>query len=76
MDSLRVRRAVLIASAAVFTASVATGVQSDARYQTRQSELTYVPEYWESSGQGVFPFDASNEAYKLGVNHLIYGLTH
>jgi hypothetical protein len=35
-----------------------------------------VPEYWEWSGQGLFPFDASNEAYKLGVNYLIYGLTH
>jgi hypothetical protein len=35
-----------------------------------------VPEYWEWSGQGIFPFDASNEAYKLGVNYVIYGLTH
>jgi len=35
-----------------------------------------VPEYWEWSGEGVFPFDTSNEAYKLGVNYLIYGLTH
>jgi hypothetical protein len=35
-----------------------------------------VPEYWEWSGQGLFPFDMSNEAYKLGVNYLIYGLTH
>ena len=30
----------------------------------------------EWSGQGLFPFDASNEAYKLGVNYMIYGLTH
>ena len=35
-----------------------------------------VPEYWEWSGQGLFPFDASNEAYKLGVNYMVYGLTH
>jgi hypothetical protein len=35
-----------------------------------------VPEYWEWSGEGLFPFDASNEAYKLGVNYMIYGLTH
>jgi hypothetical protein len=35
-----------------------------------------VPEYWEWSGEGLFPFDASNEAYKLGVNYLMYGLTH
>ena len=34
-----------------------------------------VPEYWEWSGQGLYPFDASNEAYKLGVNYLVYGLT-
>jgi hypothetical protein len=35
-----------------------------------------VPEYWEWSGQGLFPFDTSNDAYKLGVNYVIYGLTH
>ncbi len=35
-----------------------------------------VPEYWEWSGEGLYPFDTSNEAYKLGVNYLIYGLTH
>ena len=34
-----------------------------------------VPEYWEWSGEGLYPFDASNEAYKLGVNYVIYGLT-
>lgn len=35
-----------------------------------------VPEYWEWSGEGLFPFDTSNEAYKLGVNYTIYGHTH
>lgn len=35
-----------------------------------------VPEYWEWSGQGLFPFDTSNEAYKLGVNYMVYGTTH
>ena len=34
-----------------------------------------IPEYWEWSGEGLYPFDASNEAYKLGVNYFIYGLT-
>ena len=34
-----------------------------------------VPGYWERSGEGVFPFGASNDAYKLGVNYMIYGLT-
>jgi hypothetical protein len=27
-------------------------------------------------GAGAFPFDASNDAYKLGVNDVLYGLTH
>ena len=35
-----------------------------------------VPEYWEWSGEGLFPFNTSNEAYKLGVNYAIYGHTH
>jgi hypothetical protein len=35
-----------------------------------------VPEYSERSSQGRFPFDASNEADKLGVNYMIYGLSH
>jgi hypothetical protein len=34
-----------------------------------------VPEYWEWSGEGLYPFDTSNEAYKLGVNYVIYGLS-
>lgn len=34
-----------------------------------------VPEYWEWSGEGLYPFDASNEAYELGVNYVVYGLT-
>jgi hypothetical protein len=35
-----------------------------------------VAEYWEFVGQGYFPVDPSNEAFKLGVNYMIYGLTH
>lgn len=35
-----------------------------------------IAEYWEWSGQGWFPVDTTNEAYKLGVNYFIYGLTH
>ena len=40
------------------------------------TSTTTCPSTWEWSGQGMFPFDTSNEAYKLGVNYLIYGLTH
>jgi hypothetical protein len=33
-------------------------------------------EYWEWSATGMFPVDTTSEAYKLGVNYIIYGLTH
>lgn len=32
-------------------------------------------EYWEFSDTGMFPIDRSNEAYKIGVNYVIYALT-
>jgi hypothetical protein len=35
-----------------------------------------ISEYWEYSDRGYYPIDLSNEAYKLGVNYFIYGLTH
>jgi hypothetical protein len=33
-------------------------------------------EYWEFSDYGYYPIDLSNEAYKFGVNYVVYGLTH
>jgi hypothetical protein len=33
-------------------------------------------EYWEWSDTGMLPIDLSNEAYKLGVNYIFWGLTH
>jgi hypothetical protein len=33
-------------------------------------------EYWEYSDQGYYPIDLANEAYKLGVNYIVYGMTH
>jgi len=35
-----------------------------------------VGEYWQWSGTGFSPVPLTNEAYKLGVNYLIYALTH
>lgn len=35
-----------------------------------------IGDYWEWSGSGWVPIDISNEAFKLGVNYVIYGLTH
>jgi len=37
---------------------------------------TDVSQFWEWSGTGLRPIDDTNEAYKLGVNYVIYGLTH
>ena len=33
-------------------------------------------EYWEWSGTGFLPMDPTNGAFKLGVNYVIYALTH
>lgn len=35
-----------------------------------------ISEYWEYSDRGFAPVTDTNEAYKLGVNYVIYGLTH
>ena len=35
-----------------------------------------VGEYWEFSDEAMFPIDMSNTAYKLGVNYVIYAMTH
>jgi uncharacterized protein DUF4159 len=37
---------------------------------------TDVSQYWEYSGQGFTPISQSNEAYKMGVNYLIYAMSH
>ena len=35
-----------------------------------------VSEYWEWSDQSFLPIPLSNEAYRLGVNYVVYGMTH
>ena len=37
---------------------------------------TDLQEYWEFSDRGYYPIDLSNEAYKFGVNYLVYAFTH
>ncbi len=37
---------------------------------------TDISDFWEFSATGFRPIDESNEAYKLGVNYIMYGLTH
>lgn len=35
-----------------------------------------ISEYWEYSDTGFAPVDLTNEAYKFGVNYVMYALTH
>ncbi|MGH7714232.1 MAG: DUF4159 domain-containing protein [Gemmatimonadaceae bacterium] len=35
-----------------------------------------IGDYWEFSDEGFVPVELSNEAYKLGVNYIVYALTH
>ena len=35
-----------------------------------------IGDFWEWSDEDFFPVSLSNEAYKLGVNYVIYALTH
>lgn len=35
-----------------------------------------IGEYWEYSDAGWYPIDLTNEAYKLGVNYIVYAMTH
>lgn len=35
-----------------------------------------IGDYWEFSDEGYFPVDLSNTAYKLGVNYVVYAMTH
>ena len=37
---------------------------------------TDISEFWEFSDTGLKPIDESNEAYKLGVNYVVYGMLH
>jgi hypothetical protein len=34
-----------------------------------------ISEYWEWSDEDLFPVNMSNDAYKLGINYLVYALT-
>ena len=37
---------------------------------------TNLAEYWQMAGTGFFPIEASNIGFQLGVNYMMYGLTH
>lgn len=35
-----------------------------------------IGDYWEWSGESFYPIHLSNEAYKFGVNYVVYAMTH
>jgi Domain of unknown function (DUF4159) len=35
-----------------------------------------IAEYWEWSAEGLYNPDPTNNAYRLGVNYIVYGMTH
>lgn len=35
-----------------------------------------IGDYWEFSDSGWYPIPLSNEAYKLGINYIVYAMTH
>ena len=37
---------------------------------------TNLGEYWQLAGTGLLPFDAENTGFQIGVNYMMYGLTH
>jgi hypothetical protein len=37
---------------------------------------TNLAEYWQVADAGFFPIAAANNAFKLGINYILYGLTH
>ena len=48
----------------------------DQRVMVLANHNSDLAEYWEYSAQGYFPVDPTNDAYRVGVNEIVYGLTH
>jgi hypothetical protein len=46
------------------------------RLQIMVNFNTDISQFWEWSGTGLRPIADTNESYKLGVNYIIYGMTH
>jgi uncharacterized HAD superfamily protein len=54
-------------------------VSSDSKRWNDLVELTHfadMSEFWEWSDTGYAPLEMNNEAYKLGINLFMYGITH
>ncbi|HLV01473.1 MAG TPA: DUF4159 domain-containing protein [Acidobacteriota bacterium] len=51
-------------------------VDDDGRVQVIANFNNDIGDYWEWSDQSLVPIALSNEAYKFGINYVIYALTH
>jgi hypothetical protein len=52
------------------------GNDASKRMQMFVNYNTDISQFWEWSSRGLRPIEQTNEAYKLGVNAIVYGLTH
>jgi hypothetical protein len=48
----------------------------DKRIMVLANHNSDLAEYWEYAAQGYFPVDPTNDAFRLGINYIVYGLTH
>jgi len=48
----------------------------DRRIMVLANHNSDLAEYWEYAATGYFPVDPTNDAFRLGINYLIYGVTH
>ena len=37
---------------------------------------TNLAEYWQMAGTGFFPIESENIGFRLGINYMLYGMTH
>lgn len=52
------------------------GNNADRRMYVMANYNTDISEYWEHSAEGFKPVADNNEAFKLGINEFVYGITH
>jgi hypothetical protein len=53
------------------------GIRDDAgRIQVIANYNNDIGDFWEWSDQGFYPIDITNDGYKLGINYVIYAMTH
>ena len=52
------------------------GNDTNGRMMALANHNNDLAEYWEWSDRGFFGIDPTNEAYRIGVNYVIYSMTH